>query len=251
MRKLMRKLFASLRARVLLLIAIPFVVALGLTVFQAFGERESRLVQLALLVLTFALVWLGSESLFVQRIAALTGAAERLAKGELAARAGLAASDDEIGQLARSFDRMAAALQMKETELSRTVRALRVLSAGNRALAYANRGEAQLLSEMCRAIAVAGGHRLVWIGFRENDADKRIRPVAQWGSLGEKYFETAQFAWGDSASGQTPAGKAIRTDTPVVVRDLQREPGPPPWRDYALRSGCGSCVVLPLHMDGL
>ncbi|MBE0627561.1 MAG: GAF domain-containing protein [Burkholderiales bacterium] len=245
----MPKVLRSLRARVLLLIAIPLALVLGLTVYHAFGEREGRLLELALLVLTFAAVWLGSESVFVRRIAALTGAAEKLAKGDLATRVGFDADGDEIEQLALSFDRMAEALQSKELQLSRTVRALRVLSAGNRALAIAKRGEPELLSEMCRAIAEAGGHRLVWIGYVEGDAEKSLRPVAQRGSLSGKFLDSAKFTWGDAECGQTPLGKAIRNDVAVVVQDLQREPGPPSWRDYAMRSGCGSCVILPLRMD--
>jgi putative nucleotidyltransferase with HDIG domain len=36
---------------------------------------------------------------------------------------------------------------------------------------------------------------------------------------------------------------------PVVVQNMQMEPGPQLWRDYALRCGCGSCVALPLRID--
>lgn len=246
----MRKLFRSLRARVLLLIAIPLAVVLGLALYDAFDGGEARLLQSVLLVLTLAAVWLGSESLFVRRIAALTRVAETLGKGDLAARSALAADGDEIGQLAQSFDRMADALQTKETQLTRMVRALRVLSAGNRALAYAKPGEPQLLRDVCRAISDAAGHHLVWIGSAEEDAEKRVRAVAQWGGSIQQFLEQAKFTWDEAESGQNPIGKAIRTGNPIIVQDLQREPGPPPWRDYAFRSGCGSCVVLPLRIEG-
>jgi len=252
----MRKMFASLRARILLLIAIPFAVVLALTIVNSLGQHKgqfdlvSRLIELALLVLAFAAAWIGSESLFGRRIAALAGAAEKLGKGNLAARVGLEAKDDEIGLLAQSFDRMARELQTKQTELSRTVRALRVLSAGNRALAHANEGEQHLLAKMCQAIGEAGGYGLVWIGYAEKNAEQSIRPAAQWGSLIEWDLENSESTWSETEGGQTPSGKAIRTGTPVVVKDIPREPGPPAWRSNALRSGCGSRVALPLHANG-
>ena len=251
----MGKLFSTLRARVLLLVAIPFAVVLGLTLYNMLGESKGqldlagRLIELALLVATFAAIWLGSESLFVRRIAALTLAAEKLGKGNLASRVGFEADGDEIGQLAQSFDRMAKELEAKEAERSRLVRALRVLSAGNRALAHATQGEEQLLAAMSRAIGEAGAYYLVWVGYAENDAAQSIRPVAQWGGSGVKDLENAKFTWSKAESGQTPLGKTARTGLAVVAKDVPREPGPPAWRDFALRSGCGSCVVLPLRIN--
>ncbi len=251
----MRKVFASLRARVLVLIAIPFALVLGLTVYNSLVESDgpftlmSRLVELGLIAMTFGAVWLGSESLFVRRIAALTAAAEKLGKGNLAARVEIEASGDEIGQLAQSFDRMAKELQATDAERSRVVRALRVLSAANRALAHARQGEGPLLDGMTRAMGEAGGYRQVWVGYAEDNPERSIRTVARWGSLTELDFDDAKLSWGEAENGQTPPGMAIRTGMPVVVKDIQREPGAPPWRTYALRSGCGACVALPLRIE--
>jgi GAF domain-containing protein len=65
----------------------------------------------------------------------------------------------------------------------------------------------------------------------------------------EGYFELAKFTWNATESGQTPLGNAIRTGTPAVARDIQREAGPQSWRDDALRCGFGSCVALALRID--
>jgi HD-GYP domain-containing protein (c-di-GMP phosphodiesterase class II) len=86
---------------------------------RAFAVR--LLVELALLVLTFRAVWMGSKSLFMRRIAGLPRAAKELGKGNLAARVGFKASGDEIGQLAQSFDRMANAYQHHEEILRKSL----------------------------------------------------------------------------------------------------------------------------------
>lgn len=82
----MRKSFPNPRARIFLLIAAPLAVVLGLSGCHAIDGNESQLVELALLVLTFAAVWLGRELFFGRRIDALR-AADTPAKGDLAARA--------------------------------------------------------------------------------------------------------------------------------------------------------------------
>lgn len=225
-------------------------VAVPKDVFVGPADRAfvvSVLVTLAVLVLTFLAAWLGSESLFVRRMAALAGAAEKLGNGNLAIRVASKPSDDEIGRLAQSFDRMAEGLQANVAKLSRAVRALRVQSAGNRAMLREEKGEQHLLDEMCQAIGEAGGYHLAWVGYAEDDAEKSIRPAAHWGSVAKGYFEHVKLTWSDT--GSASPGVAIRTGTPVVIRNIQAERGPHPWQDYVLRSGCGSCVALPLRID--
>src|SRR5476651_1681079 len=66
--------------------------------------------------LAMTAAWMGGE-LFVRRQAhALSEAAQKIADGDLAARSGLPDSGDELGQLAKIFDRMADALQQRIKE---------------------------------------------------------------------------------------------------------------------------------------
>jgi HD-GYP domain-containing protein (c-di-GMP phosphodiesterase class II) len=81
----------------------------------------SLLIELALLVLTVAATWLGTEALYLRRITALTETAEELGKGNLDARAGLKIGGDEIGRLAQSFDGMADAYQHNEEKLRKSL----------------------------------------------------------------------------------------------------------------------------------
>ena len=202
------------------------------------------LVALALLALTFGAVWLGSESLFVRRIAALTGAAKELGKGNLATRVGFKASGDEIGQLAQSFDRMAEGLQTKETQLSRANRALRTLSACNGALVAAV-SESELLTTVCRLIVDAGGYDMAWVGFAEQDAAKIVRVIAQYGS-DEEYVKSMNITWADTEQGRGPTGTAVRTGATQVNQSFLTNPNMAPWREAALARGFQSSIAMPL-----
>lgn len=218
------------------------------------GPAESNfnmtlLISVALLVLTFGMFWLGSEQFFVSRIAALAKAARELGQGNLTRRIGSTGSSDEIEELAQSFDRMAVGLHEKETALAQSNRALRVLSAGNRAMLHARDGEQRLIEEMCQAIGEAGSFRMVWIGYAEDDEAHSIRTVAHWGAVAEGYFEKIEFSWRENGSDLAAAGRAVLSGKPVVVQDIQAEAGPQDWKDGMRRCGCGSCISLPLHIE--
>lgn len=68
----------------------------------------------ALLLLSFAATWWGSERWVLRRIRTLSQAAGTVGKGDFSVRTGLPHTGDELGLLARSFDEMAAGLQAGE-----------------------------------------------------------------------------------------------------------------------------------------
>jgi signal transduction histidine kinase/ActR/RegA family two-component response regulator len=76
-------------------------------------------------LLAMLAAWLVGDVLIVQRVRKLMGTAERIAAGDLEARSGIAYGHEEIGNLAQALDRMAAALQKKETARSLAERELR------------------------------------------------------------------------------------------------------------------------------
>jgi signal transduction histidine kinase len=76
-------------------------------------------------LLALLAAWLVGDVLIVQRVRKLMGTAERIAAGDLEARSGIAYGHEEIGNLALALDRMAAALQKKETARSLAERELR------------------------------------------------------------------------------------------------------------------------------
>ena len=66
--------------------------------------------------LALALGWVGSNFLVVRPVKALVRASARLATGDLSTRTGLRHGKDELGQLTRTFDQMAQALEQRELE---------------------------------------------------------------------------------------------------------------------------------------
>jgi HAMP domain-containing protein len=107
--------------RLFLWVSIPREAVTG-DVRRAFILNLSIILVIFLLIITA--IWTGSEWLFLRPIEALADATRRLSQGEKAARSGLPHADDELGELARSFDGMADSIQAKEKELIRTNRAL-------------------------------------------------------------------------------------------------------------------------------
>jgi signal transduction histidine kinase/ActR/RegA family two-component response regulator len=74
--------------------------------------------------LALVAAWIGGE-LFVRRqVQAMTHTAQEIADGNLDARTGLPDSEDELGQLAKIFDRMAESLEQRNAERGRTERVL-------------------------------------------------------------------------------------------------------------------------------
>jgi len=127
-------------------------------------------------------------------------------------------------------------------------RALRTLSAGNRALLRCVE-EAQLLSEMCHCIVHVGGYRLAWVGYAQHDEGRSILPMAQVGYDLDK-LDSFHFTWADTPQGQSPPAVAIRTGQPSVRREFASDPILLPFREQAEREGYASISAFPLVIDG-
>ena len=204
------------------------------------------LVVLTVVALTFMATWFWGERLLLRPVSAMSAAAQRLGRGDYVARTGLSHGDDEMGELARSFDAMAAAL-MSKSEILRLNRALRTLSKCDGALIHAET-ESGLLNEICRIIVETGDYRLAWVGFAEHDEGKTVRPVAQHG-YETGYLDKALITWADVERGRGPTGTAIRTGLPQFNQNFLTDPLLAPWRDEALKRGFQSSAALPLK-DG-
>lgn len=198
------------------------------------------------LLLVLVLVYWGSEKLLMGPLLALSQTAARFGAGDLTARSGLPHGDDEIGRLARTLDETSDAIETKENKLARANRALRVLSAGNRALLRCTT-EQKLTEEMCRAIVEAGGYLFAWVGYAEHD--KNVRPVASWNAP-DGFFDGMKITWDETESGQGPTGTAIRRGIPIASNNILTDPDYAPWRERAQRFGYAATLALPLRADG-
>ena len=140
------------------------------------------------------------------------------------------------------------AFKHAENVLRKMNRILMLLSACDDALVRADNIQA-LLQEVCFLIVEIGGYRLAWIGYRLDDAEHTVQPVAQDG-FDNGYIESVDLTWGEGPRGQGPTGVAIRSGQARVVQDIQSDPGFGPWRTEALKRGYASTAALPLVIEG-
>ncbi len=108
--------------------------------------------------------------------------------------------------------------------------------------------EDDYLDEVCRIIVEDCGHAMVWIGYAEEDENKTVRPVAQYG-FDEGYIENLNITWADNERGCGPTGTAIRMGKPWGCSNMLTDPNFEPWREEAVKRGYASSVVLPLIAD--
>ncbi|MHB1240525.1 MAG: bifunctional diguanylate cyclase/phosphodiesterase [Gammaproteobacteria bacterium] len=224
-------------------------VSVGIPEAVAFaGARKDFVRGIALLLLAVILAllsaWVGSVLFVLRPVNLLSAAARRLGAGDLGARTGLSHGPGELGQLARSFDDMASALQ-------RVHRARKTLSAGNRIMVRAT-DEQSLLVEMCRIIVEVGVYPCAWVGYVEHDQEKTVRLVAQAGFEGglAALASSIRVSWGNSDHGHGPAGMAIRSGLPCVAQNIVTDRRFAPWREMFTRCGYAAAGAFPLHGDG-
>ena len=138
--------------------------------------------------------------------------------------------------------------KQSEDSLARLNRTLQTLYQCNQALVRAT-DEYELLQTVCRILVEVGRVRMAWVGYREHDREKSIRPVAQAG-YDEGYVESVKATWEDTERGHGPTGTAIRTGKPSWTQNIQTDSSIAPWRTEALKRGYGSNISLPLMSDG-
>jgi len=244
-----RRLFAYTK----LLDTVSGPIYLWLSVPKAVVEAPARRaalfgigIMLAVLISTTGLVVWGGNRLVLRPLLILSRAAARFKAGDFTARSGLPHGDDEFGRVARVLDETAAVIEDRERKLARANRALRVLSAGNRALLRST-GEQDLIEEMCRVIVQAGDYRMAWVAYAEDDPARSVRMVAAWGAERDR-LDDLKITWDESESGRGPTGTAIRRGVPIVSNDIATDPDYAPWRELARHKGLASVLALPLRL---
>lgn len=206
---------------------------------------------LTLLAVTFLVVWVVNERLLLKRIGQLSDVAGRLAAGDLKARSGSKASNDELDGLARAFDEMARGLENRQqrleeanSELLRLNRALKVLSSGNRALVRLD-DEKDLVDEICRVVVEEAGYAMAWVGFAEHDKESTVRPVAHRGFV-QEHLEKLHLRWEGEEGQSQISTRAIRTGEAVIAQDIFTNPAHAYTREEASSYGFASVAAIPL-----
>jgi signal transduction histidine kinase/CheY-like chemotaxis protein len=174
-------------------------------------------------VLALCAAWYGSERFILRHIRPFLDAARHLGEGELTARSGLAEERGEIGELARAFDSMAAALEhrVKEREfgektlLNRSLQQTVVGALGQFAMVSSD--FSALLSQV--VMLVAQTLEVEYCSIFE------LMPNGQILSL------QAGVGWTTGANGNvilpgeptSQSGFTLTAGEPVVVENLQKE----------------------------
>ncbi len=135
-----------------------------------------------------------------------------------------------------------------EEKLARLNRTLRTVNECNKALVRAT-GEYDLLRSVCQILVDVGGLRMAWVGYREFDENKTVRPVAHAG-YEAGYLDLVKITWAETEAGRGPMGAAIRTGTTSWTRNILTDPNMAPWRSEAVSRGFASSVSLPLMSHG-
>jgi PAS domain S-box-containing protein len=133
-----------------------------------------------------------------------------------------------------------------EEKLRRLNRTLRVLGECNQAVIYAFE-ENLLAQEVCRILVTSGGYRLAWVGIAENDLQKTIKPLVQYG-FDDRYLQDVKISWADTPLGRGPSGTAARSGKPAVSANISADPKMEAFRSQALRRGYHSSAAIPFDM---
>ena len=157
---------------------------------------------------------------------------------------------DTLEALEAVADTLSQGIERKRAEekLGRLNRTLRTAYECNQALVRAT-DENELLRSICRILVEVGGLRMAWVGYREFNQEKTVRPVARAG-YEDGYLEAVNITWADTERGRGPVGTAIRTSTTSWNNDILTDPNMAPWRADAVKRGYASAIALPLMSQG-
>ncbi|MBA5689927.1 GGDEF domain-containing protein [Duganella sp. LX47W] len=141
--------------------------------------------------------------------------------------------------------------EQHERELVRLNRALRTLSAGNRAL-LRMADEQALLHEMCRVIVDTGGYAAASVAYAEHDETQRLRWMAGAG-IDIALLEPHLYTWADTPEGRNLVGDCVRSDQAIVGKHIDDPQYALPFADMRamlLQQGFASFTAFPLHIEG-
>ncbi|MHB1186648.1 EAL domain-containing protein [Thiobacillus sp.] len=168
--------------------------------------------------------------------------------GELVGFAKITRDITERKRAEENIQKLNAGLEQHVHELAHVNRALRTLSAGNRTMLHAT-DEQGLLDSMCRAIVDAGGYHMALVFYKNDDATRTLRPMAESGYPGGlAALRALTMTWTDDEHGRGAVATAIRNGQPSVVRNMLTDPNYAPWRPHL--HGSASSVTCPLRVDG-
>lgn len=118
-----------------------------------------------------------------------------------------------------------------------------MLSQTNEAIVQ-TRDRGELFTKICRIVVDHGRLRLATISLV--DADRAIRPAAQFGDK-FGYLEHISIAADVTVpEGRGPSGRAVRTKHHVVINDFLKDATTQPWHEPARQAGIRASAAFPI-----
>jgi PAS domain S-box-containing protein len=146
-------------------------------------------------------------------------------------------------ELQNSLKERMSELQQQGNELRKSNRALMLLNKSNHLLATA-RSEDELLQNICNEMVDSAGYRLAWIGLTSESPNLRLLPIAQSG-FENGALEAMRLAWSDADPSRSPAGKAILSGRPAIIRNILNNKNYSHRLVEAASRGFASLVSIP------
>jgi GAF domain-containing protein len=134
----------------------------------------------------------------------------------------------------------------QEYQMQQLIRTLRAMQNSSLLMVNAT-DEYKFLQDVCDIIVKDCGYLMAWIGYKQLDAAKSVKPEAYAG-FEENYLRKVKISWEDNEWGRGPAGTTIRTGK-TTFSNIQTDPDFKRWRKEALKRGYSSLIALPLFMD--
>lgn len=206
----------------------------------------------ALVVVTMVL-WVSREML-ARPIRTLQQAAARIARDPAPVRIAID-SGDELDDLARSMEAMAAALAAEidrreeaDRQLERVKNLYAALGETNQALVRIHE-RSELLNALCRIAVQHGGFLLAWVGELDH-ATGWLVPCAVAGPAAPMVERIRVSVLGELPEGRGVTGRACRGDGWAIENDFLGNPDMAPWREAARGFGIGSAAAFGLLRGG-
>lgn len=140
------------------------------------------------------------------------------------------------------------AAKLSEQKIQRVDRALRTLVDINQAIVMA-KSESELINAICKLCVEEAGYVMAWYGEVEHNQAKTIRPVAQFGSGSDSYLQEVTVTWDESATGQGPSGRAVRSKETQIARGNTDDLRQAPWENVDEAYGYWSSITVPVMAD--
>lgn len=171
-----------------------------------------------------------------------------LSRGQNGRHFELLARNDELGDLAHSFDELMQSRDRAEKSLERQLALYAALGETNQAIIRTS-APLPLFQEVCRIAVDYGRFRMAWVGLID-ESTRMLLPVA-WAGVPGDYLEGLEISLAEeSPMAHGPSGRACRSGQAYVCNDFFADPGTEPWRERALQAAFKSSAAVPFFRGG-